>query len=57
MIILLSIPFGLLFAALALLCYRHRQPKHALIFALLSCLALATGFISAWASYWLAAAL
>ncbi|MDO3378876.1 hypothetical protein [Geoalkalibacter halelectricus] len=57
MIILLSIPFGILFAVLALLCYRHRHPKHAAVFGLLACLALATGAVSAWASYWLAGAL
>jgi NADH:ubiquinone oxidoreductase subunit 6 (subunit J) len=57
MIVLLSIPFGLLFTALAILCIRHRQPLHALIFCVLAGLSLATGAVSALLSYWLANAI
>ena len=55
MIIILSIPLGLLFLALGLLCLRHRHQKHAAVFGLLALLALATGIGSAWFSYLLAA--
>ncbi len=54
MIIVLSIPLGLLFLVIGALCLRHRHQKHAIVFGLLALLALATGLGSAWFSYLLA---
>lgn len=57
MIIILSIPFGVLFTLLAILSIRYRHPLHALIFCLLACLSFTVGGVSAWMSYWLANAI
>jgi hypothetical protein len=54
MVIILSIPLGILFLAIGVLCVRSQYQAHALIFGLLGMLALFTGIGSAWSSYLLA---
>lgn len=54
MVIILSIPLGILFLLLGVLCLRSQYQVHALVFGLLAMLALFTGIGSAWFSYLLA---
>ena len=53
-VIILSIPLGILFLTIGVLCVRSQYQAHALIFGLLGMLALFTGIGSAWFSYLLA---
>ncbi len=57
MIILISIPLGILCLMIAFLCFRHQHGKHALVFGLAGLGAIGTGVVCTWLSMLLASKL